>query len=157
MPLQIFNNDIPSHAKDEEDDGGDDLGEDADSGGVGDEGEEEAHGLPESVVGEGSLLVVGEETAVERVDLGLPDGVADPPEGGEEVDDAKGALGRGPGQHHDDHKSVEAGAKDEDGQPSNLLDDEPKADGGKSVTDSKEDQNSSNCVNSIGTGDKSLE
>merc|ERR1719400_1988476 len=149
LSLKMLNDDISGHAKDQEYDGGDDLGEDADSGGVGDEGKEEAHGLPKPVVGEGSLLVVGEETTVERVDLGLPDGVADPPEGGEEVDDAKGALGRGPGKHHNDHKGVEAGAKDEDGQPSDLLDDEPKADGGKSITDSKEDQNSSNCVNSI--------
>ena len=115
--LQLFNDDVPSHAKDKKNYSSDDLGEDADPGGVGDEGKEEAHGLPEPVVGEGSLLVVGEETAVERVDLGLPDGVADPPEGGEEVDDAKGALGRSPGKHHDDHKGVEAGAQDEDGQP----------------------------------------
>ena len=86
MPLEILNNDIPSHAKDQEDDGGDNLGEDADPGGVGDEGKEEAHGLPESVVGEGSLLVVGEETAVERVDLGLPDGVRSPPESSQHVE-----------------------------------------------------------------------
>ena len=87
----MLNDDVASHAKDQEDNGGDDLGEDTDSGGVGDEGKEEAHGLPEPVVGEGSLLVVGKETAIEGVDLGLPDGVSDPPEGGEDVDDRQGA------------------------------------------------------------------
>ena len=78
----MLNNDISGHAKDQEDNRGDDLGEDTDSGGVGDEGEEEAHGLPEPVVGEGGLLVVGKETSIEGVDLRLPDGVAAPPEGG---------------------------------------------------------------------------
>ena len=89
-PLQVLNDEVADHAEDQEDDGSDDLGEDADPGGVGDEGKEEAHGLPEPVVGEGSLLVVGEETAVERVDLSLPDGVAHTPEGGENVDHRQG-------------------------------------------------------------------
>ena len=153
----MLNNDISGHAKDQEDDRGDDLGEDTDSGGVGDEGEEEAHGLPEPVVGEGGLLVVGKETAVERVDLGLPDRVSDPPEGCEEVDNSKGALGRGPRQHHDDHEGIDASAQDKDGQPSDLLDDEPEADGSESVANSEEDENPANSVNSIGASHKSLQ
>jgi hypothetical protein len=91
-PLQVLYDEIADHAKDQEDDRGDDLGEDADSGGVGDEGKEEAHGLPEPVVGEGGLLVVGKEAAIEGVDLGLPDRVTNSPEGGKEVDNSKGAL-----------------------------------------------------------------
>ena len=87
----MLNDYVSSHAEDQEDDGGDDLGEHADPGGVGDEGEEEAHGLPEPVVGEGSLLVVGKETAVKGIDLSLPDRISDPPEGGEDVDNRQGA------------------------------------------------------------------
>ena len=113
----MLNNDISGHAKDQEDNRGDDLGEDTDSGGVGDEGEEEAHGLPEPVVGEGGLLVVGKETAIECVDLGLPDRVSDPPEGSEDIDDRQGALSWGPEQHDSDHCQVEEGAQDEDGKP----------------------------------------
>ena len=152
----MLNDDVASHAKNQEHNGGDDLGEDTDSGGVGDEGKEEAHGLPEPVVGEGCLLVVGKETAIEGVDLGLPDGVSDPPEGGKEVDNAKGALGWGPRQHHYDHQGVEASAQDEDGKPSDLLDDEPEANGSKSVANSKENQDAANCVNAIGTRHKAL-
>ena len=45
------------------------------------EGDNEAEGLPEPVVGEGSLLLVGEQNAVQGVDLGLPDGVTHAPQG----------------------------------------------------------------------------
>ncbi len=47
--------------------------------------EEKAQGLPEPVVGEGGLLVLGEEDAVERVDLGLPNGVRHSPQGRQHV------------------------------------------------------------------------
>ena len=83
----MLNNDISGHAKDQEDDRGDDLGEDADSGGVGDEGEEEAHGLPEPVVGEGRLRVLRKEDPVEGVDLCLPNCIGHSPERSENVDD----------------------------------------------------------------------
>ena len=153
----MLNDYVSSHAEDEEDDGGDDLGENADPGGVGDEGKEEAHGLPEPVVGEGGLLVVGKETTIEGIDLGLPDCVSDPPEGGQEIDDSKGALGWSPGQHHDDHQGIEAGAQDEDGQPAHLLDDESEANGGKSVTNSKENKNTTNCVDTVCARHKALQ
>ena len=155
--LQLFNDDVPSHAKDKKNYSSDDLGEDTDPGGVGDEGKEEAHGLPEPVVGEGGLLVVGKEAAIEGVDLGLPDRVTNSPEGGKEVDNSKCALGRGPRQHHNDHQGIEACTQDEDGHPSDFLDDESKADGGKCVTNSEKDQNSSNCVDAISTCHKSLQ
>jgi hypothetical protein len=47
--------------------------------------EEKAQRLPEPVVGEGGLLVLGEEDAVERVDLGLPNGVRHSPQRGQHV------------------------------------------------------------------------
>ncbi len=50
-----------------------------------DEGEEVAGWLPQLVVGEGGLLVLGEEDAVEGGDLGLPDGVSHSPQGRQHV------------------------------------------------------------------------
>ena len=157
MPLQIFNNDIPSHANDEEDDGGDDLGEDADSGGVGDEGEEEAHGLPEPVVGEGSLLVVGKETAVESIDLGLPDSVSNSPEGSKNIYYSNRGGSGCPSEHGDDNGKVNTCAKDEDGESSNKLDDEPKPNRSKGINNSKNNEDSPNNMNTISTGNKTLE
>ena len=47
---------------------------------LGGKGDDEAEGLPKPVVGEGGLLLRGEQVAVQGVDLGLPDGVTDPPQ-----------------------------------------------------------------------------
>ena len=160
--LQLFNDDVPSHAKDKKNYSSDDLGEDADPGGVGDEGKEEAHGLPEPVVGEGGLLVVGKEAAIEGVDLGLPDRVTNSPEGGKEVDDRQSACSWGPNQHHNDHCQVEGSPQDEDWKPwgtchpPNQLDEETKTNRGGGVAHSKENEHPANCVNSIGAGYKAL-
>ena len=69
--LQVLYHEVATHPQDQEDDGGDDLGQDTHAGGVTDESEEEAHGLLEPVVGEGRLLVVGKETSIEGVDQNI--------------------------------------------------------------------------------------
>ena len=55
---------VADHTDAEDDDEDDELGHHADVAGVG-EGDDEADALPEAVVGEGGLLAVGEEDAVE--------------------------------------------------------------------------------------------
>ena len=55
---------VADHADAEDDDEDDELGDHADVAGVG-EGDDEADALPEAVVREGSLFVVGKEDAVE--------------------------------------------------------------------------------------------
>ena len=53
---------VSNHANTKEDNGEDNLGEDTDSTGLGNESKEEAHGLPESVLREGSFLIRCKET-----------------------------------------------------------------------------------------------
>ena len=112
--------------------------------------------LPEAIVGEGGLLVVGEENSVESVDLSLPDGVSCPPQPGQDVDHGHLVPGRAPGEHHDDDQDVDDGAQDEDWGPSDLLDDKTEPDRGSGVTNTKHDQNSANNVNTVGAGHKAL-
>ena len=66
LPFLVVNHDagVAGHSEAEDDDEHDELGHHADVAGVG-EGDDEADALPEAVVREGSLFVVGKEDAVE--------------------------------------------------------------------------------------------
>ena len=63
--IKQLQDEVAEHANTEESHRGDDLGEDAHPGSICGEGKYEAHRLPKYVVGEGGLLVVGEETSIE--------------------------------------------------------------------------------------------
>ena len=63
-PLVDLHTSVPQYTDAEDNNENDELGDHADVAGVG-EGDDEADALPEAVVGEGSLLALGEEDAVE--------------------------------------------------------------------------------------------
>ena len=67
--LAVLHHEVAEHAEHEEHDDADDLGVDADPQRVGDEGDHEAQGLPHPVVGEGSLFLGREKSAVQSIDL----------------------------------------------------------------------------------------
>ena len=67
--LHVLHGGVAEHPTAEEHDGADDHGEDADAEGARDEGDHEAQGLPHPVVGEGSLFLGREKSAVQSIDL----------------------------------------------------------------------------------------
>ena len=112
--LKQLQDEVAEHANTEESHRGDDLGEDAHPGSIRGKGKYEAHRLPKSVVGEGGLLVVGKETSIEGVDLGLPDGVAASPEGGEGVNYWESFRSGSPGEHCSQTSNIDERSKEED-------------------------------------------
>ena len=151
-PLQQLQNQIAQHAKAKEHNCGDDLREDADPGCICGKGKYEAHGFPESVVGEGSLLIVGKEAAIEGVDLRLPDRIAHPPEGGQGVDKWKGFQSWSPEEHCSESSCIDESPKDEDGHPTCSLCDKTGSYGGERVCRSVGHQNLTESCQTIGTG-----
>ena len=67
--LHVLHGGVPEHPAAEEHDGADDHREHADAQGARDEGDNEAQGLPHPVVGEGSLFLGREQSAIQSVDL----------------------------------------------------------------------------------------
>ena len=126
-------NQIAEHSKCEENYCGDDLCEDVHPNGICGIPKDEPYRLPEPVVGEGGLLVVGKENAVERIDLGLPDRVAHPPEGGEGVDDWKSFRRRSPDEHCCESSGIDESSEEEDRHPSSSLAHKTGTDGGECV------------------------
>ena len=112
--------------------------------------------LPEAVVREGRLLIVGEENSVERVDLSLPDGVSCSPQSCQDINHGHLVPGRTPGEHHDDDKDVDDGPQDKDGNPSDLLDDKTEPDRGGGIADSEHDQDSADNVDTVCTSHEAL-
>ena len=64
--------------------------------------------------------------------------------------------GRAPGQHDDDDQDVDGGAKDEYRNPADFLYDEAKPDGGSGITNSKNDENPADNMDTVGAGHESL-
>ena len=63
---------------------------------------------------------------------------------------------RSPSKHDNDDGQVDTSSKNKYGNPSNQLDDESKPNGGQSITNSKDNENSSNNMDTISTGNKTL-
>ena len=66
-------------------------------------------------------------------------------------------AGGSPCENSYDNTTVDTGTKDKDGNPSGYLDKETKHDGSKSIKHSKDNENSANNMDTIDTGDKTLE
>ena len=61
-----------------------------------------------------------------------------------------------PGKHDNDDSKVDTSPKNKDGNSSNKLDDKSKAHRSQGITNSKDNENSANNMDTIGTGDKTL-
>ena len=85
LSLKKFNNKVTTHTNTEENNGEDELGEHTDTTSLGDESKKEAHGFPESVVGEGSFFIRCKENSIEGVDLSLPDGITNTPKSSKHI------------------------------------------------------------------------
>ena len=131
--LKQLQNQIAQHSKSQENDCGDDLCGDVHPCTICGIPKYEPYWLPEPVVGEGCLLVVGKENAVERIDLGLPDRVADPPEDGQGVDDWKSFDSWSPGEHCSESSGIDESSNEEDRNPTNSFGDKAAADGDECV------------------------
>lgn len=67
--LHVLHGSVPEHSAAEEHDGADNHREHADAQGARDEGDHKAQGLPHPVIGEGGLLLGGEQGSVKSVNL----------------------------------------------------------------------------------------
>ena len=83
--LEKFYTKVPAHAKAQENDSQDDFWEHADATSLGYKSKKEAHGLPKSVVREGSFLIRCKENSIESIDLSLPDGISSAPKRSQDV------------------------------------------------------------------------
>ena len=154
--LKQLQDEVAKHANTEESHRCDDLGEYTHPGSIRGKGKYEAHRLPEPVVGEGCLLVVGKETPIEGIDLGLPDGVAASPEGGEGVNYWQSFCSGGPGEHCCQTSYIDERSKEKDRQTTSSLGDKAGGDGGECIGGSVGDQNFTQSGQTKGTGYKSL-
>ena len=167
-----LHNEVSSHANDEEDDEANDLGEDTDLCGVGDEGNHKAKGLPHSIVGEGSFLIRSKETTIESIDLSLPDSISQAPETSQDVDNiylVKQIMKLedltemtylrdpgSPGEHDDDDGDVHEGSEHEECGPSHHLDDVSTGKGEGGIAHSEHDDHATNDMSTVGTGHETL-
>lgn len=123
----------------------------AERGGIG-VGNDEAGGLPQAVIGEGSLLVASEEQTVQAVDLRLPHGIADAPQSGHGIEN-DGIVGIGsPEQLHGDQSEVDDGAENDDGCAADVLHHGAKQDRAEGVDHAEADHHKADLVHTKGAG-----
>ena len=83
--FQDLQHQVANHSNGKEEESKNELGEDTDTTSLGDKGKKEAHGFPESVVGEGSFFIRCKENSIEGVDLSLPDRITNTPESSKHI------------------------------------------------------------------------
>ena len=90
------------------------------------------------------------------VDLRLPHGVCHTPQPGQDEEEVGLLRVWLPGVEGSHHAKVDDGAKDEDGNAPNVLDEESKAEGADGVTDAINDQDVAEVLHTIGAAHVTL-
>ena len=172
FPLHPLDDQVADHARAEHGQQHVQFGVDADEVAVR-VGDDETDRLPQPVVAKRRLGVVRKDDAVERcnrtpiqikqstenraksngavttnvtIDLSLPNGIAQSPEGGDDVESGRLRRVRPPDEQADDESQVEQTAEDEDGHAAGLLHQEAAQQRGDGVDGSEADEHEADVL-----------